>query len=451
MLAETVKISTKAGKQTETERLHLTDLTNFCPIIAEKGGKMQPLDADDMLQQLKRVYVEHVVKHGFDEGCLYNDDLLKLTDAEITEFAKLKAIIGDSKANGKTKDIMVNNQGLTNEEYAEFEALEKKKKSKREQLTPEERARLDELNKKKQVKEDAISILRGISIRMPLLIYGAEITNEDAELTIDNFTKLIDDPSWKEFMPQGITKQHFNEFKRYYDPDIFTASAKRIRAMARAADRLPVEERIERIAAIFSTFRNPDKETVLTPWRVVNMHLANTLGGYTFFNSDWSAPIAEPRFEDRGPITAEVFTPTAHLLEINSKSGLYPLYLAYNVYRARLRNALFSPETLADHQAIWDAAVAENIFVVCKTPMAKSITRRTLLGFRNGTTNMWAPKDLINTIKNQPEIFKKEVGKLVGKNVKINAIVGNPPYQIINEGNGNGADPIYHLSRPEKC
>lgn len=445
LLAETVKISTKAGKQTETERQHLTDLTNFCPVIAEKGGKMQPLDADDMLQQLKRVYVEHVVKQGFDDVCLYNDHLLKLTDVEITEFAKLKAIIGDSKANGKTKDIVVNNQGLTNEEYAEAEALEKKKKSKREQLTPEERARLDELNKKKQVREDAISILRGISIRMPLLIYGAEITNEDAELTIDNFTKLIDDHSWKEFMPHGITKPHFNEFKRYYDPDIFTASAKHIRAMARAADRLSVEERIERIAAIFATFRNPDKETVLTPWRVVNMHLANTLGGYTFFNSDWRDPIAEPRFADRGPITAEVFTPTAHLLEINSKSGLYPLYLAYNVYRARLRNALFSPETLADHQAIWDAAVAENIFVICKTPMAKSITRRTLLGFRDGHTNMWAPKDLINTIKNQPQLFIEEVGKLVGKNVKINAIVGNPPYQIINEGNGNGADPIYHL------
>ena len=78
-------------------------------------------------------------------------------------------------------------------------------------------------------------------------------------------------------MPKGVTKQKFNSIKRYYDPEIFCAAGKRIRAMARAADKLSVEERIERITDIFSTFRNPDKETVLTPWRVVNMHLGDCL------------------------------------------------------------------------------------------------------------------------------------------------------------------------------
>ena len=29
--------------------------------------------------------------------------------------------------------------------------------------------------------------------------------------------------------------------------------------------------------------------------------------------------------------------------------------------------------------------------------------------------------------------------------MKINAVVGNPPYQIVNKGNGNGSEPIYHL------
>ena len=40
---------------------------------------------------------------------------------------------------------------------------------------------------------------------MPLLLYGAEITNEDEELTLDNFEKLVDDLSWEEFMPRGVT------------------------------------------------------------------------------------------------------------------------------------------------------------------------------------------------------------------------------------------------------
>ena len=427
VLAETAKISTKAGKQTTSDRQQLGEFLNFCPIIAVNGSKMKRFNTEQMLQQLKRVYVERVVQHGFEDGYLYNNyELMRLSDVDIREFDELKGIIGKTKAMGKTNDIIVNNQGLTDEEYAEQEQLEKKNKRQR---TPEEQARLEELKKKRKVKEDAISILRGISIRMPLLIYGADITDEDKELTIDNFTSLVDSRSWEEFMPKGVTMQRFNAFKKYYDPDVFTAAAKRIRQMARAADRLPIEERIERIADIFATFRNPDKETVLTPWRVVNMHLSDTLGGYTFYDEQFKTTIEEPRFVDRGAVTADVFSPDTHLLEINSKSGLYPLYLAYNVYRSLLRNELTSPENLAEHQALWDKAVADNIFVICKTLMAKSITRRTLLGFRNGKTNMWAPDDLINKIKNQPELFVKEVHDLVGKNVKINAIVGNPPYQ----------------------
>ena len=442
VLAETAKISTKAGKQSAGERQQLGEFLNFCPIISIEGSQMKQFDTEQMLQQLKRVYVERVVQNGFEDGYLYNDELMKLSDIDIKKFEKLKKIIGQTKAMKKTNDITVNDQGLTKEEYEEKKKLEKKKKR---ELTEEEKARLAELKEKKKGRDTAVSILRGISIRMPLLIYGADITDEDKQLSIDNFTELVDDLSWEEFMPKGVTKEIFKQFKEYYDPDIFTAAAKRIRQMARAADNLTVEERIERIAGIFSTFRNPDKETVLTPWRVVNMHMSDTLGGYTFFNEDFSDTIEEPRFVDRGDVTAEVFTPDSHLLEINSKSGLYPLYLAYNIYRSRLRNSIFSPETLEEHQSIWDKAVAENIFVICKTPMAKAITRRTLLGFRKGKTNMWAPDDLINKIKNQPELFIKKVGDLVGKNVKIKAIVGNPPYQEVNEGNGNGANPLYHL------
>lgn len=428
VLATVPRLSTKAGKTTENQKRAMGEFLNFCPVIAIEGSKMETLNVTRMLQQLKRAYVERVVRNGFEDGCLYNDELMKLSDIEIKEFEDLKGIIGQTKAMGNTGQIDVNNQGLTNEEYEEKEKLEKKKKK---ELTEEEKKRLEELKKKKKVKEDAISILRGISIRMPLMIYGAKVENEDEELTIDNFTNLIDAQSWEEFMPRGVSKQKFNAFKKYYDPEIFSAAAKRIRAMARAADRLTIEERIERIASIFATFRNPDKETVLTPWRVVNMHMSDTLGGYTFFNEDFSETVEEPRFVDRGDVTTEVFEPDSHLLEINSKSGLYPLYLAYNIYRSRLRNAMFSPESLEEHQTIWDAAVAENIFVICKTPMAKRITRRTLLGFRNGKTNMWAPDDLINKIKNQPELFIKKVHDLVGKNMKINAIVGNPPYQEV--------------------
>lgn len=443
VLASVPRVSRKAGKTTEAQRQALGDFLNFCPVIGMEGSVMKPYDVNKMMEQLKKAYVERVVRNGFEDGYLYTDELLKLDDVAVKDFDELKGIIGQTKAIGNSGNIDVNAQGLTNEEYEEKEKLEKKKKK---ELTDEEKARLEELKKKKKLKENAISILRSISIRMPLLIYGADIDDEDEQLTIDNFTSLIDPQSWEEFMPRGVTKATFNKFKRYYDPDIFAAAGKRIRAMARAADRLTIEERIERITDIFSTFRNPDKETVLTPWRVVNMHMSDTLGGYTFFNEDFSETITEPRYVEHHKVTDEVFAPGSHLLEINSKSGLYPLYLAYNLYRRVCKDAMFSPQTLDEHLAIWDKVVSESVFVICKTPMAKAITRRTLMGFRKGSVNMWAPEDLINKIKNQPELFIKKIHNLVGKDVKINAIVGNPPYQVMDGGGaGTSAISIYNL------
>ena len=428
VLAETAKISAKAGKTSQDDRKTMGDFLNFCPVISIEGSRMDKFDVPRMLEQLKKVYVERVVRNGFEDNSLYNDELLKLDDLELKEFDDLKKIIGQTKAMPKTNQVDINNQGLTGEEYEEKEKLEKKPKK---ELTEEEKRRLEELKKKTKNREAAISILRGISIRMPLLIYGAELDNEDEEITIDNFAEKIDPRSWEEFMPKGVSKQKFNAFKKYYDPDIFCAAGKRIRAMAKAADRLSVEERIGRITDIFSTFRNPDKETVLTPWRVVNMHLGDCLGGYNFFDKEYERTLDEPRFIDHGKVTAEVFTSDARILEINSKSGLYPLYMAYGIYRARLKDSTISADTLEEQQAVWDKVVAENIFVVCKTPMAKSITKRTLVGFRKAKTNMYAPEDLINKIKNQPELFIKKVYDLVGKEMKFNAVVGNPPYQEV--------------------
>ena len=437
VLAETAKVSAVAGKTSEGDRAQMGQFLNFCPVIGISGSTMKPYDTSALLEQLKRVYVERVVRNGFEDSRLYNDKLLKLNEMELKDFDGLKKIIGTTKAMAATKDIDINSQGLTEEEYAEAERLKEKKRKKQENFTLEDEHRLEELKAKRKNRDRAISILRGISVRMPLMIYGADISDEDEQITIDNFTSLIDDQSWAEFMPPGVTKDIFEKFKRYYDQDIFTAAGKRIRSLARAADNVGTEERIERITEIFATFRNPDKETVLTPWRVVNMHIGDTLGGWVFYNESYDKPLTKPRFQEQEDITQKVFTPTSRILEINSKTGLYPLYVTYSIYRARLALSPHPAETIEDQRKLWDETVRENVFVICKTPMAKSITRRTLVGFRKARVNARYFEDLIGQIKNKPQNFIAKIprGKTYWKannddNMKFNAIVGNPPYQV---------------------
>ncbi|MBQ7454738.1 MAG: Eco57I restriction-modification methylase domain-containing protein, partial [Selenomonadaceae bacterium] len=326
---------------------------------------------------------------------------------DLENFQQLGEIIGSSKAQRKT--LVINAQGLTG---AEQKKLSDKLKR---EPTPEEK----ELARRKRQRVSAISILRGISIRMPLLIYGADVPLDD-DITIDDFADLIDDASWKEFMPKGVTKKIFANFIKYYDREIFIEAGHRIRQRAKNADDLSPTDRVKKIADLFATFKNPDKETVLTPWKVINLHL----------NS----------------LPEKIFAPDKKILDINAKTGLYPLWVAQKIFHARTDP--FGTLPLEAQRIYWSKVVAENVFVVCKTPMAKKITQRTLLGYRDGKINAQFFDDLINTLKTNPAAFVAQVKKLWLGDDKMffDAVVGNPPYQIAVEGdNKNYASPVYHL------
>lgn len=560
--AQTEKGKKQMKLTQKKEEEHLETFIKLCPVLSMDEGEMgRQFTANQIFEKLSNVYIERAVRSGYADNSLYNpEQLMNLTPEQEKALGDVHDLLGSMPASWKPEKININSQGIGNTDAEQVKYVyyntassnlpEQPRKSDdlddegrpvtytegweevmtvptelfpylyvsstrliddswtefskpvlwkqwidKDKDTDEAKKQRDQENKEKRAR---MSVLRGVSIRIPLLVYGAEI-NDDAgeEITIDNFAsdEIVDDASWEEFMPKGFTKETFNILKDCFDRAIFTGAAKRIRAMVKEADNLSTEDRINKIATIFSYFHNPDKETVLTPWRVVNMHLSDCLGGYCFWNEEFDAAYTEEnaygefvpaaRFVDRGDVTQNIFGDyNARILEINSKTGLYPLYMAYSIFkhikepeyyknkltgeRGVSRTAEQYYRQAGNDLEIWKDVLQDNIFVVCRTLMAVSITKRTLAGFRKdirmnvrcyGRIVDEAELDMIEVIRSKPEVFEQDVVK--GKSfwnvynsipfktnedindMKFTAIVGNPPYQLMGGSGGSNDAPIY--------
>lgn len=429
-------------KAQETERF-----LRFCSVISIDGSKTVNFDTRSFMKQVNRAYSEEIMRGRtrklFDNlDNISNDvfELLKNIDA------KMSVSSSGKKSRGKVK---VNSEGVTGEGATTSSSSSGTIKEPKE----------PKIGKKNKTKGDqAYEILEKIIIRFPMLIYGAMDKLSDS-FTIDKFVKDIDEKSWEEFMPNGLTKTDFIKVAHIIKNERFMAWAESIYEKVNALEGKPVDERVNGIADIISEFRYPDKETVLTPWRVVNMHLSDTVGGYDFFGEKHRDEdlLSEPRFvgEDREVTKRVFFTPAPNILELNSKTGLYPLYMAYTLYRLQCKKQQgFGPELTNEEKAdVWKKVIEKNIFVVCKTKMAERITNRTLVGFSKIKVNAKCytdvrnnNADIIETLKNNPQHFVEDVknGKEFWKannnrNMKFNAVVSNPPYQV-----GVNKEPLYH-------
>lgn len=571
----------------------------------DEGEMGKHFSANQIFEKLSNVYIERAVRSGYADNSIYNpDQLLNLTPEQEKVLGDVSDLLGSMPSGWKPERITINDTGLATAEGAEqvkyiYYLTDKNVVPARPSMSAKrddngcpttdddvwgdvmslpdkifpylfisksqlvdgqwtefsnpflwkEYQEIDEATRKAKEERDKqnrekrarMSVLRGVAIRIPLLVYGADINDEDGEeITIDNFAseEIVDQASWDEFMPKGFTKDMFNMLKDCFDRSIFTGAAKRIRQMVKEADNLNTEDRIAKIATIFSYFHNPDKETVLTPWKVVNRHMSDCLGGWCFFNEEFDGDYTEENeygenirmarpvgmsidenneITFTNQVTKDIFGDyNSRILEINSKTGLYPLYMAYSIFksvkepewrkikltgeRGKSKDSEGYYRQAGNDLEIWKDVLQDNIFVVCRTKMAASITKRTLAGFRkdirmnvicyekqvevndlireglmkrtdegitkagstfklNGASSIDC--DMITVLRAKPELFIQDVVQghdfwhvynSIPKtenedinNMRFKAIVGNPPYQLMDGGAGASATPLYNL------
>lgn len=440
VMAESAQINSGVGKKnTQQQKQAMSNLLNFLPILGKGDNGMQPFDVDRMLTQIKKVYAEKAVRSGFEDDSLYNDHLLTLTYDDAERFNKLSAIVGKTQKQKTPTKVTVNKNGLTNEEYDKAERGKKKPPRERSQ---EEKEAIEKLKEARKQQKTMISILRGVSIRIPMMIYGMDV-DLSKDITIEDFIKEVDDESWKEFMPAGFTKGMFKDITKYYDAEVFIEAGRIIRQRAKSFDSLDFIERAEEVATLFGSFKNPDKETVLTPWRVVNMQIAKGIGGLNFYDDNFESMTdgAKPNLHwVDTDVTGSVYHPETKIIDINAKTGLYPLHVAMSLYYQYVQN---NDDNYFDADSVYRGILENNIYAIAKTPMAKTITERTLAGYKKFKTNVAYIENFSNTLKSSIEEGKKLVEEAF-KNVKFDVVIGNPPYQ--NEGIGDVSrdEPIYH-------
>ena len=454
VLSEVHKLKRYAVGSDDGGRVQLGEFLNFCPVLAEGDTGMEFFDVPKMMRQLKKLTVDAAVKSGFDDDSIYKADAGIVMDLDKLKLVEtLKNKLSPQKKSKKQTSININDQGLTDEQYKKAQDAKRKKKIER---TPEEEEALAKERAMKKKQQALFDLLRNVSIRLPMLIFGSA-QEFDESIKLADFIDTVDDVSWREFMPKDVDKELFRKLLVFYDEDVIEGAGMRIRRMAKAADEMMPTQRIKRIAEIFSCFRNPAKETVLTPWRVVNMHMGDTIGGYNFYSEGYperDGLLEHPRLIEQGKVTSDIFLDeNAKVLEMNSKSGLYPLYIAYSIYRMVLPKEEQELD-LEEAKGYWEKALNSNLFVLCQTKMAVSITKRTLAGYSGATVNAVYLTKLLERMDNQKRLANKLTNPITwgkeGERLKFNAIVGNPPYQSETGGGSEStaatqAKPIFQI------
>lgn len=387
-VAKVATLSEPSGS-TRPVREIMEEWADYLTVITEKGSTFASLSASELLEEINRAFVDEIVYGGFDSKRLWDNEALNARGlSRQAIMAKLRALSGLSGP--KNVEVV----SLTDEQKEALKrAKGKKEENPKAELSEEELAAIkaekavSNENKKRDSKfrEFFHNVLVGVSARIPMFIM-ANPTEE--EITVESFPALFDDRSWKEFMPKElgrikpeveadnnnqessdeISPIYWDDIKEFFNGEVFRQACSRIISLSEQADSLTPVARTINLAEIFGTFGRPDKETVLTPYRVVEKQYISTLGGIEFLDHEGSTsrePVVKMRNIGTGEIDSLPLLGTGALIksgefelvprwqdsealskgqwgsrdlsfyDINSKTALYPLYAATAMWWVR--------------------------------------------------------------------------------------------------------------------
>ena len=418
------------------------------PVISLTKAKMQLISTTQLFSAIEQVQATEIYESGFLDSALF--DLSKVNDSITSKIKKYGTIFEENKATKANQSYVENNQGIKSN------GSKKTTKNNESKQDKSQNELLDEWRK----------LLQIVSSRLPLLIYGSYNLDLKEVIDINNFVETIDEESWQQFMPVNFSKQDFkDDFVPFINPINFNFAAHKLLNEIAEANKLSVGLRITKLTEIINKFQNPDKETVFTPWWVVNLQLSTCLGGESFYqmngksvyevnnSTDFSSlnPYLLTRKVSIDSVTPNLFKLSNKFLDINSKLGLYLLYLAYSLFVKAKQN-----QPILNESDLWKQIIENNIFALCKSHMAQTLTIKTLIGDNtNIRVNSYIPHDddiyidkkILNHNPNDEidKLIKKLNDPLTWKKseitpMKFDAIVGNPPYDVITKKN---PQPIY--------
>lgn len=444
----------------EAEEKELKRHLKYIPILSFVEGKLKELPTLEVMKQIN----EALADGGFEDFASFSMYIIDTLLADqigvgfinmIRSVQGLEGVVGEIEVTYSPEEVEKTRKALK-----ELEDKAKKAGQGGEKLSKKERKRLKKLKSEQSKQErekarnrrNAKAILIGIGTRIPLIVFAEPL---DKEITVNNFNELMDDESWREFMPENLLRLmpegtpsfeerkeealtvegimvYWPDFSRYFRPHVFKATVERIRETALLADKFGPLERAVIIRQLIDRMSNPDKETVLTPSRVVDLQGSNSFGGLVFTDLEKStardtyilarevesgARVSVPlrRFSDKlvtgshslAPVwvskTGEVSEVVGDdgeinpdLVEVvedgfweeddfssldpNSKTALYPQYMAVTRFFVKaLKNGLDPFSNSTEARELWEDVVVNEIFLNVRVPYSARIAQRVLL------------------------------------------------------------------------